>query len=520
MGVLSIQAVIASRLSAHKLVVASVFGLLTVSTLPPAAVGGHESGSTPRFDPTSCPTTSKPVESLQAARCGYLVVPENRSKPDSRTIRLAVAIVPPASGKPQPDPVIFMAGGPGESAILDTPFLVNAGINRDRDLIIMTQRGTLFDEPDLNCPELDQFYARQVSLLYGAPSTGQEQAAAAKACRDRLAADGADLSGYNTAENAADFADLRHVLGIETWNVYGYSYGTDLALSYLRDHPEGIRTLTIDSVVPPDIVGLTWAWGSAREGLTTIFEACAADPACGRRYPDLMPTLTRVVKDLEAKPLVADVAPAKGAAPVKVILDGGTLVNLLVGNAIKPHDVPAAIYELAEGKPERVLAVRAAGAAVPEVVEQAQGMTQSFVCSEWEPYSPPADILKAGREAFPDFPDSVLINAPQMPFQEELCQMWNVPRGPVSQRVRVASDIPSLVVSGTFDAKTGAQWGRYAASTLPHSTYVTINGMTHWVIVQSPCAQKIFESFLANPSSPDTACAAETRPEPFTIDPN
>ena len=428
--------------------------------------------------------------------------------------------MPAASGKPQPDPVVFMAGGPGESAILDTPFLVDAGINRDRDLIIMTQRGTLFDEPDLNCPELDRFYARQVSLLYGAPSTGQEQAAAAKACRDRLAAEGIDLSGYNTTENAADFADLRHVLGIETWNVYGYSYGTDLALSYLRDHPEGIRTVTIDSVVPPDIVGLTWTWGSAREGLTTIFEACAADPACGRRYPDLMPTLTRVVKDLEAKPLVADVAPAEGAAPVKVILDGGTLVNLLVGNVIKPHDVPAAIYELAEGKPERVLAVRAAGATVPEVVEQAQGMTQSFVCSEWEPYGPPADILKAGREAFPDFPDSVLINAPQLPFEEELCQAWNVPKRPDSQRVRVASDVPALVVSGTFDSKTGAQWGRYAASTLAHSTYVTINGMTHWVIVQSPCAQKIFQSFLATPSSPDTACAAETRPEPFTIDPN
>ena len=107
-----------------------------------------------------------------------------------------------------------------------------------------------------------------------------------------------------------------------------------------------------------------------------------------------------------------------------------------------------------------------------------------------------------------------------MPFQEELCRVWNVPKSPASQRVPVASDIPSLVVSGTFDSKTGADWGRYAASTLAHSTYVTINGMTHWVIVQSPCAQKIFQSFLATPSSPDTACAAGTRPEPFTIDPN
>ena len=98
--------------------------------------------------------------------------------------------------------------------------------------------------------------------------------------------------------------------------------------------------------------------------------------------------------------------------------------------------------------------------------------------------------------------------------------MWNLPEGPASQRVRVNSDVPVLVVSGTFDAKTGAVWGRYAASMLSHSTYVTINGIGHWVIVQSPCAQKIFQSFLSAPLCPDTACAAETRPAPFTIVPD
>jgi pimeloyl-ACP methyl ester carboxylesterase len=83
----------------------------------------------------------------------------------------------------------------------------------------------------------------------------------------------------------------------------------------------------------------------------------------------------------------------------------------------------------------------------------------------------------------------------------------------------VHSDIPALVVSGTFDAKTGAQWGLYAASTLSRSTYVRINGIGHWVIAQSPCAQDIFQSFLSSPLSPDTTCAAATTPPPFTIIP-
>jgi len=515
MRLLRVWAFIASPGSARPLVLASVFAVLAASAPSPAGARGLDGGPTPRFEPAPCFTPD-----LQGSRCGYLVVPENRSKPNGRTIRLAVAIVPAASAARQPDPVVFMTGGPGAVAILDAPDLIAAGINRDRDLIILGQRGSLFSEPDLNCHELDRFYARQVGLVYDAPSTGREQAEAARACRDRLVAEGIDLSAYNTTENAADFADLRRVLRVVQWNVYGYSYGSDLALSFVRDHPEGIRTVTIDSVVPPDIVSLPWTWSSAREGITTIFGACAADTSCRRRYPDLLGTFTRLVGEFEAQPLVARVRPQQGGDPVQVVLDGGTLVNVLVANAVKAPDVPAAIYELAAGNPQRFLAAQAAGSVVPEVPGQAHGMTQSFVCREWEPYGSPADILQSGLQEFPTFPASVLINAPQLPFEQELCEAWNVPEGPASQRVRVFSDIPALVVSGTFDSKTGAQWGRYAASTLSRSTYVRINGIGHWVIVQSKCAQDIFRSFLSAPLSPDTTCAAQTTHLPFTIIPD
>lgn len=473
----------------------------------------------PRFEPASCPDTPEPIPALETAQCGHLIVAENRATPSARTIRLTVAIVPAASASPEPDPIVFMTGGPGAAAILDAQILVDARINADRDLIILAQRGSLYTEPELSCPELDRFYGRQVSLVYDAPSTGRTQALAAKACRDRLVADGIDLGAYNTTENAQDFADLRQVLGIAQWNVYGYSYGSDLALSFLRDHPEGIRTVTIDSVVPPDVVSLPWTWSSAREGITTIFDACAADADCNARYPSLLALFTQLVRRLEARPIVARVRPSHDAAPVNVILDGGTLVNVLVGNGIKPAtDVPKALYELARGNPRRFLEARAAGSVVPELSEQAQGMTQSFVCQEWAPYGSTTEILRAGKREFPTFPDSVLRNAPQLPFEHELCRVWNVPKGSAAQRERVVSDVPTLVVSGTFDAKTGARWGQYAADTLSQSTYVRIDGIGHWVIAQSECAQDIFQSFLASPLAPDTTCAAATAPGPFDLD--
>lgn len=476
----------------------------------PLLGAGQHAVSTPRFVATPCLKTPEPIEALKRARCGVLLVPENRSSDNGRTIRLQVAILRSRSKPALPDPIVFLAGGPGEAAILDAPFLDRAGINHNRDVIIVNQRGTLYDDPDLNCPELDRYYGRQVSLVYDAPSTGRAQAAAAAACGRRLVGKGVDLSAYNTTENEQDLVDLRHALGIRQWNVYGYSYGTDLALSLMRDHPDGIRTAILDSVVPPDVVGLPWTWSSMREGLTTIFGDCRAQPKCARKYPNLLQTFTRLVVQLEKHPVISNVVPASGAPAVKVVLDGGTLVNMLVANQPQPGEMPAAISALARGDARAFLQARAAAAHVAAVPEQAQGMTQSIVCREWAPYGSPADILRAGKREFSAFPNSVLINAVQMPFEYELCKAWNVPAGPASQRVKVRSKIPTLVISGTIDGKTGAQYGRYAAGLLPNSTYVRINGVGHWVVVQSPCAAQIFQSFLSRPRSPNTSCAPRT----------
>src|SRR5262245_3942029 len=90
------------------------------------------------FEPGACPR----VPALKVARCGVLVVPESRAKPNSRTIRLPLAIIPAMSDAPAADPVVYLAGGPGGAGFSDAQQLVRAGLNRRRNLIIMGQRGT------------------------------------------------------------------------------------------------------------------------------------------------------------------------------------------------------------------------------------------------------------------------------------------------------------------------------------------------------------------------------------------
>ncbi|MFB6557318.1 alpha/beta fold hydrolase [Streptomyces sp. NPDC056400] len=507
--------------AAAALVSLAAFGPIPSGTPSPPAQSTTRTGSPApsRFVPGPCPKPPEPIAALADARCGYLEVPENRSRPGGRTIKLAAAVIPAAEpATPAQDPVVFMAGGPGGDTFDDIPFLVESGLNKGRELIVMAQRGNLYDQPNLACPEIDRFNARAVGLGYDAKQAERLMLKAVKECRDRLTADGVDLSAYNTTENAADFADLREALHVPRWNVYGYSYGSDLALTYLRLHPEGIRAVAIDSVTPPQSATLPWGWSSAAEGIDHVFAACAAQPACKSRYPDLPRMLTEQVRKLEAHPLTLNVPPPGGGKPVKVVLDGGALLNLIVASAPRPKDLPAALDELSRGNPERFARARAAGS-VQNVGAFAHGLTESVACSEWAPgYSEP-DVLKAGRKAFPGWPDTVLAQVPQLPFQYPVCRVWNVADRASVQRVATVSPVPALLVSGTFDAKTGASWAKGVARDLSRSTAVQIPGIGHWVVPQSPCAQRVLASFLARPTAPDTSCVDGLEPEPFTIIP-
>lgn len=454
----------------------------------------------PRFEPAACPAL--PVRALATATCGYLVVPEDRSQPRGRTVRLIVAIVPARSARPQPDPVVYLAGGPGGIALNEADLAVAIGLNQNRNLILMDQRGTLYSDPALTCPEVDQFFVRSLGLALDSPSTGRLHAAAARACYLRWAASGRNLSAYNTTENAADFADLRTALGITDWNVFGVSYGTNLALTLMREHPQGIRSVILDSVQPPSVVNVGRYWGNAREGFDNFFRACAQRRGCWSGQAGLADTFTRLVRALESHPVTASVMPEKGKPPVKVVIDGGKLVNWLVdmsfATADYPH-VPEWIAELAQGNPDKIALSIAQPVMTTPPGYIGYGLTYGVICSEWVPYESEADVLLQGRVAFPAYPDSVLAPAVHFTHVYEDCRGWKVRKGPVEQRSDAPSSIPTLILSGSFDAITPPSWGEIAARTLPNSTMLVIPAVGHFAAHESPRAQCEIASFLTDP---------------------
>jgi len=237
---------------------------------------------------TDCPFN---VPDDQEIECGFLIVPENRQADTGNELQLAFAIFYSFSESPQPDPIIYLEGGPGGSALTAPDLWFESPFRNERDVILIDQRGTGFSLPSLNCPELDE---------------AEDNIDGALACQDRLLDEGIDLSAFNSRENAADINDLRIALEYDQVNLYGVSYGTRLGLTVLRDHPEGLRSVVLDSVYPPNIDTNYNVAIDTYNLMGLMFADCAADSVCSSAFPDLENRFYETLDTLDDNPALVE----------------------------------------------------------------------------------------------------------------------------------------------------------------------------------------------------------------------
>jgi pimeloyl-ACP methyl ester carboxylesterase len=502
--------------------------LLASSVVARAAQAAEVTTTVPRLEPAPCPKLQG-AETIADASCGYLVVAEDRSRPDGRTIRLMVAKYPARSPDKRADPVVYLAGGPGDIAPLDVKGLVAGNFIRDRDILVLSQRGTMFSEPALTCAAADNFARELLGLRFYSEATKRAHLGATEGCHRELAATGADLSAYNSTENAGDFADLRRALGLTTWNVYGTSYGSYVAQTLMRDHPEGIRNVVLDSVLPTTYT-IPGNWWITRAGFDNLFRACAAETGCNAAHPHLEKTFTELVNKFEAEPWTTTVRDPVTGKDLKVVLDGGALIDWLRNQNYAVSLLRAApdlIGGLAAGRPEAVEAIDKdrigrAPPPGPGVPALGYGLSYGVTCREDYPFATSEDLAAAGREAFPDYPASVQSEGVGgWAYVNEDCRdVWKIPAAPTAMRQPVASSIPTLLISGSFDTLTSLAEAKAAAANLSNATIISIPGVGHVVAPASPCAQAVIVSFLGDPHAPDTSCVGALKPPSFTSPPS
>jgi RND superfamily putative drug exporter len=275
--------------------------LLAIAAALAALVCAGAAEAKTSFEKGPCPSAAaKAFPADLRVDCGVLTVPENRARPNGRTVRLAVAVVHSTAAKPAKDPILFIQGGPAAGAIVPEltvpyfrPFL------RKRDVILLDQRGTGYSRPNLACPELDRAAAQSFPNFPTQPQYLQ----AVRACKQRLVASGVDLAAYTDADSAADIADLRTALGIDKWNLLAISAGGELALSIMRLQPKGIRSVILDSAWSNRTLWGPNLWRNASRYLDLLFRTCAAQRACEAAYPRLSEQFEALTKKLDANPL-------------------------------------------------------------------------------------------------------------------------------------------------------------------------------------------------------------------------
>lgn len=470
---------------------------------------------TPPYEPAPCAFDEPAGVTVE---CGFVTVPEDRNDPDGTQIRLHVARFPTDAATPG-DPVVYLEGGPGGEAleVVDLVFGERyAPFVEERDLIIFDQRGTGFSEPSLACDAYRQF---SLDLLEQDLSTDAAKAAeidVLQHCRAEYVDAGADIAHYNSRENAADVEAVRMALGIDRWHLYGISYGTRLALTVMRDAPDGVASAILDSTYPPEADGVADFPANARRAFDVLFAGCATDTACAAEFGDLEARLFALVDRLNGDPVTAPVIDFFTGTRYEAVINGDDLLGVVFQSLYSEQLIPsipdlvASVEAGDTGDLGNILSLFVANGEFFSV-----GMYMSVQCNEEVPFADTA-ATAAAADRFPYMGRLAATSVTQSSGAQEFCSTWASGTAADVENEPVDSSIPTLVLAGSYDPITPPEDGAAVAERLPNAHFVEFPSLGHGVSTAGDCPLGITLRFLEDPMAvPDTSCVALMRPPRF-----
>lgn len=460
--------------------------------------------------------------------CGRMTVFEDREAGEGRTIELNVVVVPARSEEPLPDPMVLIAGGPGEGVTGSAPYVpeVAGELLERRDVLLVDQRGTgesngLFcsfgvsrEDPQ---PAYDAFF----------PLEG------VRACRRELE-ERADLMQYTTTIAAGDLEEVRRRLGYGPLNLIGGSYGTRFVQEFLRRHPQSVRTAVLQGVVRMDHRMPLQHAVDGQRSLDMVFLLCEEDPDCREVFPDLREEFWAVLERLEEEPGRATIdnplldAPDGNGGEDE---DGGAgaddrTVELSVGRGMFAESLRSLLYTV-QGSTELPFIVHrahqgdfapffktTAGWRVLVELEIANGLYLSVTCAEDTVWFDPEDAeLQNAGTAVGDL---------RTDAQRAACTAWPVGEIPEDFHEPVRTDRPVLILNGGLDPVTPPRYGREAARFMPESRFVLIPRGHHAYdsLTNQECIEDLMREFIqaGGAEGLDTSCVASMRRPPFVVD--
>ena len=473
------------------------------------------------FTPYPCPFPNPTTPNIRL-ECGSVTLPQDRAKPDAQQVEVAVAIFRAVGIHIRPDPLIYLDGGPGSYTIerwgplFDTAF---APFADQRDIILIDYRGTGYSRPNLICTEQSDYthlYLQDANV--DDDQLTERYLEATENCRQRLVNDGVDLGMYTSAILAQDVVDVWTALGYNQVNLLGISYGSRLALTLMRDHPQAIRSVIIDGVYPPQVSQQETGFFTLSRVLEEVFTTCAADTTCAANYPNLREVTYELAFRLQEALIDLHMSiPDEQGSPQNYTnsLNGVQLFNTFQHFLYYNHAssiLPRIIYQAYEDgnfEPFNYLASQP----YADLYNFSGGLNVTINCNEELPFVNVAKIIESARQ-YPElvrlygFDESTFSTGEILEYVD-FCSRWHTANPDPIENQAVSSDIPVLITSGQFDPVTPPEWAELAAQTLSNHYRYTFPGMGHGVMLSglNSCPVLIGIAFLNNPAqSPDSGC--------------
>ena len=433
------------------------------------------------------------------AQCGALAVPVDPDDPGGEAIDLFVAVVDALAEQGAPDPLVVIAGGPGQAA---TTFYAMAEaafarVVRKRDIILLDQRGTGRSAP-LTCESGDDGLSLEAGDIDRMLELSRE-------CLDGLAH---DPRFFTTSTAVRDLERVREALGYGEVNLYGASYGTRVAQHYLRRYPESTRRVILDGVLPPGVALATDVALASQAALDALFDRCEADAPCRQAFPDLRRRFAALLARLRETPVEVSLEHPRTGEPIDVVVDHWMLIGVVRLLVYQPQTaglLPFLIDAVDRGD-YRALATQVF--LVTEGLEDlAVGLNNAVVCTEDVPFQGDVDL---------DAQAATYMGTRFVEVLSRTCEFW--PRGSMDDDLHepLTSDKPVLMLSGELDPITPPRYARRAATTLANAIDVVGPGQGHGMLMTG-CGQRLAAEFLDidETSTLDRGCVDRMQPAPI-----
>lgn len=453
------------------------------------------------LDFSPCTLSAKDFSLNVEARCGALTVPEDWSAPNGKQIKLAIAWVPAKSeGDAAPDPVVMLAGGPGQAALEAYPGIAPAfkDILQKRHVLLIDQRGTGGSNP-LSCEKI------KADAL--ADDTSPERVKRLTAICLASVERKANPRFYTTTEAVEDIEAVRKALNVARLNLIGISYGTRVAQHYLKRHPQQVRSMVLDGIVPSELILGSEHAENLEYALDLHFARCAKDPVCRKRFASPRLALRQLMAQAKSAPqtvVYRDAVSGERRTAVFSMDRLALLVRLYAYSPITAALLPQLLAQASREQGETLIALA-------DLIEKltndqfSQALQLSVMCAEDEPF------LKEK----PEDADTVLGNK-MIEYVKAQCTIW--PKGASGSDFHqpLKSDKPVLIISGELDPVTPPRYGAQVLKQLTDGRHLIARGQGHNVLPVG-CMPKVVGRFLRDldPKKLDASCLDALAYVPF-----